>query len=233
MKITVTGGTGFIGRHVVKRLLAEGHAVHLLVRHAKTGFGPGVECSIWNAYTMDPPPESLAGVDAVIHLAGEPVSQRWSPSTRRRIRDSRVEGTLRLVEALARASPAPSVLVAASAVGIYGSRGEETLTELSSPGKGFLAEVCVEWEKAARQAEKLGVRVVHLRTGMALSEEGGALAQMLTPFRWGVGGRVADGGSSRESHRRHHRSAQPTTQLHNRRCNGGTHPPTIAQRFIK
>ena len=194
MKITLTGGTGFIGRRVVKRLLAEGHSVHLLVRHARTGFGPGVECSLWNAYTIDPAPSSLAGADAVIHLAGEPVGQRWTPSTKRRIRDSRVEGTRRLVEAMSRASPHPPVLLCASAVGIYGPRGDEILTESSAPGQGFLSEVCVEWERTAREAEKLGVRVVNLRTGMALAEEGGALAQMLTPFRWGVGGQVALGG---------------------------------------
>jgi uncharacterized protein (TIGR01777 family) len=193
VKIILTGGTGFIGRRLVKRLLAEGHSVHMLVRHARTGFGPGVECSLWNAYTIDPLPSSLAGADAVIHLAGEPVSQRWTPSAKRRIHDSRVEGTRRLVEAMQRASPRPALLLSASAVGIYGSRGEETLTESSAPGKGFLAEVCVEWEKTAREAEKLGVRVVHLRTGMALAEEGGALAQMLTPFRWGLGGQVALG----------------------------------------
>ncbi len=193
MKITLTGGTGFIGRRVVKRLLADGHSVHLLVRHAKTGFGPDVECSIWNAYTVDPAPSSLAGADAVIHMAGEPVSQRWTPSTKRRIRDSRVIGTRRLVEAMARASPRPPVLLSASAVGIYGSRGNETLTESSAPGQGFLSEVCVDWEKTAGEAEKLGIRVAYLRTGMALAGEGGALAQMLTPFRWGVGGRVALG----------------------------------------
>jgi uncharacterized protein (TIGR01777 family) len=193
VKITLTGGTGFIGRRLVRRLLAEGHSVHLLVRHARTGFGPGVDCSVWNAYTIDPPPASLAGADAVIHLAGEPVSQRWTPSARRRIRDSRVEGTRRLVQAMSQASPRPPVLVAASAVGIYGSRGEEILTESSAPGAGFLAQVCVEWEKTAREAEALGIRVVHLRTGMALAGEGGALAQMLTPFRWGLGGRIATG----------------------------------------
>ncbi len=193
MQITVTGGTGFIGRRLVKRLLAEGNSVRLLVRHPKTGFGTDVRCFLWNAYTLDPPPESLAGADAVIHLAGESVSQRWTPSAKRRIRDSRVLGTQRLIEAISRTSPRPPLLVAASAVGWYGSRGDEILTESSAPGQGFLAEVCVEWEKTAREAEKLGVRVVHLRTGMALAKEGGALAQMLTPFRWGLGGRVALG----------------------------------------
>jgi len=193
VKITVTGGTGFIGRRVVKRLLAEGHSVHLLVRQAKTGFGPDVECSIWNAYTIEPEPGSLAGADAVIHLAGEPVSQRWTPSAKRRIRDSRVLGTRKLVDAMSRLDRRPAVLVAASAIGFYGSRGEEILTESSAPGQGFLAGVCAEWEKTANEAEKAGIRVVNLRTGMVLGKEGGALAQMLTPFQWGVGGQLAQG----------------------------------------
>jgi uncharacterized protein len=193
VKITITGGTGFIGRRLVRRLLDDGHSVHLLVRDAKTGFGADVRCSIWNAYTIGPVPESLEGADAVIHLTGEPVSQRWTPSAKRRIRDSRVEGTRRLIEAISGLCRRPSVLLAASAVGLYGDRGEEEITELSTPGKGFLSEVCQEWEAAADEAERLGMRVVKLRTGVALGREGGALAQMLTPFRWGVGGRVAAG----------------------------------------
>lgn len=193
VKITVTGGTGFIGRRLVKRLLAEGHSVHMLVREARTGFGSAVECSIWNAYTIEPTPESLEGADAVIHLAGEPVNQRWTPSAKRRIRDSRVEGTRRLLAAMAGLSRKPSVLLSASAIGLYGDRGDQTLTESSEPGTGFLAEVCLEWEKAACEAEKLGVRVVRLRSGVVLGREGGALAQMLTPFQWGVGGRLAAG----------------------------------------
>ena len=193
MNITVTGGTGFLGRRLVPRLLAEGHRVHLLVRHVRTGFGPDVQCSIWNAYTMEPAPESLVEAEAVIHLAGEPVAQRWTPSTKRRIRDSRTLGTERLVEAISHLSRRPSVLVSASAIGLYGDRGDESLTESSAPGKGFLAEVCVEWEKAADAAESLGVRVVKLRTGVALGKEGGALAQMLTPFQWGLGGPIASG----------------------------------------
>ncbi len=192
MNITVTGGTGFIGRHLVMRLLADGHSIHILARHAKTGFGPDVRCSIWNAYTLEPPRDSLEGADAVVHLAGEPVSQRWTPSTKRRIRDSRVVGTNRLIQAMAGVSP-PSVLLSASAMGIYGDRGEEELTESSSTGSGFLSEVCVEWEKAADEAARLGTRVVKLRTGIALGREAGALAQMLPPFHWGLGGQLASG----------------------------------------
>lgn len=194
MNITITGGTGFIGRRLVARLLAGNHSLHLLVRHARIGLGPQVQCSIWNALDIEPAPESLAEADAVIHLAGEPVSQRWTPAAKRRILESRVEGTRRLIEALSRQSHRPSVLVCASAVGFYGSRGDAILTESAGQGEGFLAEVCTVWEKTADAALKLGMRVVKLRTGMTLGKEGGALAQMLTPFRWGVGGKVASGG---------------------------------------
>ena len=194
MNITITGGTGFIGRRLVTRLLAGNHSLHLLVRNARIGLGPQVECSIWNALDIEPAPESLADADAVIHLAGEPVSQRWTPAAKRRILESRVEGTRRLIEALSRQSRRPSVLVCASAVGIYGSRGDEILTDSAAPGKGFLADVCAAWEKTADAAADLGMRAVKLRTAMALGKEGGALAQMRTPFRWGVGGKVASGG---------------------------------------
>jgi len=193
VNITITGGTGFIGRRLVLRLLADGHSIQLLVRHARTGFGPQVRCSIWNALDIEPAPGSLAGEDAVIHLAGDPVSQRWTPAAKRKIRDSRVEGTRRLVEAMSRLGRRPSVLVCASAIGFYGSRGDEILTEASQPGEGFLSELCTAWEAAADLAEGLGLRVVKLRSGMVLGKEGGALAQMLTPFQWGLGGRVALG----------------------------------------
>ena len=178
----------------MQRLLADNHSVHLLVRQAKTGFGPRVRCSIWNALDMEPAPEGLAEADAVVHLAGESVSQRWTPAAKRRIRDSRVEGTRRLIEALSRLPRRPSVLVCASAAGFYGSRGDEILTEASGPGEGFLSEVCNAWETTAGLAEGLGMRVVKLRTTMVLGKEGGALAQMLTPFQWGLGGPIASGG---------------------------------------
>jgi uncharacterized protein (TIGR01777 family) len=193
VNITITGGTGFIGRRLVQRLLAEGHSLHLLVRHARTGLGPQVQCSIWNALEIEPSSESLLETGAVIHLAGEPVSQRWTPAAKRKILESRVEGTRRLVEAMSRQPAPPQALICASAVGYYGLAGDEVLTESAPAGKGFLAEVCAAWEEAARSAEKLGVRVIHLRTGVALGKEGGALAQMLTPFQWGLGGKAGQG----------------------------------------
>jgi uncharacterized protein (TIGR01777 family) len=137
-----------------------------------------------------PSPEDFAGCDAVVSLAGEPVAQRWTTAARERIRGSRVEGTRSIVEALRRNPPA--VLVSASAIGYYGSRGDEVLTESSAPAGDFLGRLAVEWEREALRAEEFGVRVVTLRIGVVLGE-GGALAKMLPIFRLGMGGRIADG----------------------------------------
>ena len=153
----------------------------------------GVEFTIWDPERNIAPVAVLEQADAVVHLAGEPVAQRWSQETKRRIRASRVDGTLRLVEALGQCSRRPAVLVSASAVGYYGDRGGEELAESSPPGKGFLPEVCIEWERAARSAESLGMRVSMLRLGMVLAREGGALAKMLPAFRFGLGGRLGSG----------------------------------------
>ena len=153
MKITLTGGSGFIGRRLLKTFSTNGDSVHILSRHAGTNLPPGVKLSVWNALKSEPPAEALEGADAVIHLAGEPVAQKWTPETRKRIRDSRVDGTKHLIHALSTTSQRPSVLVSASAIGIYGSRGDEILTETSSTGQGFLAEVSKEWEKEADLAE--------------------------------------------------------------------------------
>jgi len=167
MNIAVTGASGFIGKHLMARLGKEAHP--LTVRGNLDG---------------------LAGTDAVVHLAGEPVSQRWTKEVREKIRSSRVQGTRRLVEAM-RAHP-PKVLVSASAVGYYGSRGDERLTESSAPADGFLADVCLEWEREAMRAEEFGVRVVCLRNGLVLGN-GGGLDKMMLPFKLGVGGKIGDG----------------------------------------
>lgn len=193
MNFTVTGATGFIGRRLVRRLLAEGHSVHVLSRKVRAGFGPEVRSSAWDPEREDPPADSLSTADAVIHLAGAPVAQRWTPVAKGRIRESRVEGTKRLVGALATLSRRPQALVSASAVGYYGSRGDEVLSEASSPGRGFLSEVCIQWENSAKEAEPLGIRVVPLRIGVVLGKEGGALARMLPAFQWGTGGRLGPG----------------------------------------
>ena len=192
MNVTLTGATGFIGSRLIERLRAEGHELRVLTRSPRQA-QPGIRYFEWDAIGQPVPAESIDGGNAVIHLAGEPVFQRWSPEAKQRIRDSRVNGTRRLVEALSTASPRPEVLVSASAIGYYGDRGDQVLNEGSRPGKGFLPEVSVEWEKAAELAEALGIRVVRLRIGIVLGRGGGALKQMLTPFRMGVGGRLGSG----------------------------------------
>jgi hypothetical protein len=174
VNVAITGARGFLGRRIAARLTGGGHVVRAVS-------------------TRTPPaPSAFEGCDAVIHLAGEPVAQRWTAAVRNRIRASRIDATRALVDAF-HAWP-PRVLVSASAVGYYGSRGDEVLDESASPGVDFLAGIAVEWEREARRAEEIGMRVVLLRTGVALGVDGGALARMLTPFRWGVGGRLGGGG---------------------------------------
>jgi uncharacterized protein (TIGR01777 family) len=139
------------------------------------------------------PVDSVPRFDAVIHLAGEPLAQRWNSEVKRRIKESRTLTTRNLVEGIGRLRHKPRVLVSASAIGYYGNRGEEVLTETSGPGSGFLAELCQEWEREAERAKDLGLRVVRIRIGVVLAQQGGALAQMLRPFRLGVGGTLGDG----------------------------------------
>ena len=191
MKITLTGASGFVGSRVLAKLLADGHQAHVLGRKHDPALPMGVAFSQWDA-TAEPDPASLADADAVIHLAGEPVGQRWTTEVKTRIRESRVRGTTLLVSALRKLSRRPAVLVAASGIGIYGPRGDEVLTETSAPGQGFLAEVSRNWEAAALSAETAGIRVSCLRFGVVLGK-GGALAKMLPPFRLGVGGRISSG----------------------------------------
>lgn len=191
MNVTVTGATGFLGQHLLARLLEKGHTVRVLGRKRPRSLPETVGFSKWDA-DGEPPPESLEGADAVIHLAGEPVAQRWTADVKRRIRNSRVAGTRHLVSALGKLSRRPEVLISGSAIGLYGSRGDEILTEAAAPGSDFLARVVVDWEASASEAEELGIRVVLLRTGVVLGH-GGALEKMLPPFRFGIGGRIGDG----------------------------------------
>ena len=193
MNIILTGATGFVGARLTGRLLDAGHAVHALGRKRPPSLPASVRFSRWLSAESEPPSEGLAGADAVIHLAGEPVAQRWTAAAKNRIRSSRVDGTRHLVNALSTESRRPQVLICASAIGFYGSRGDEVLTENSSPGDDFLAQVVIDWEKAAALAEALGIRVIRLRLGVVLGRGGGALAKMLPPFRLGMGGRLASG----------------------------------------
>ena len=192
MNITLTGATGFIGTRLTRGLQSEGHAITALGRHAPED-SPGVRFVRWEGTGSEPPAEGLESADAIVHLAGEPVSQRWNAEVKKRIYESRSEGTRHLVQALSKLRVRPKTLVSASAIGYYGDSGDQVLDESSAPGNGFLSEVCVEWEKQAQLAESLGIRVVMMRTGIALGKEGGALKQMLTPFRLGLGGPLAGG----------------------------------------
>ena len=193
VKIAISGASGFVGRKLMETLLAGGHSVHALSRHAGMNMPRGVRVFAWDPATGEPPEESLSGVEAVIHLAGEPVAQRWNAKVKERIRGSRVAGTANLVSAIARLRRKPGVLVCSSAIGYYGSRGDEVLTEDSSQGDDFLAEVCAGWEWSASLAENAGVRVVSIRTGHVLHSRGGLLSRMMPAFRAGLGGRLGDG----------------------------------------
>jgi uncharacterized protein (TIGR01777 family) len=188
MKITVTGASGLIGSKLVERLRARGDEVATLSRNPSS---PGAVR--WLPEQEPAPAAALGGSDAVIHLAGENVAQRWSDDAKRRIRSSRELGTRNLVAGIEAADPRPRVLVSASAVGYYGPHGDEELDEDTPPGDDFLAEVCVVWEREAQRAAELGLRVVCVRTGVMLDKAGGALAKMLPFFKLGVGGPVAGG----------------------------------------
>jgi uncharacterized protein (TIGR01777 family) len=192
MRIAITGATGFVGSRLSNALLDGGHSIRALVRRRAYGL-PGVDQIYeWDSAKGEPPPESLEGADAVIHLAGESVARRWNPEVKRLIRASRVDGTRHLVNAMSTLAHRPRVLICASAIGFYGSRGDEVLTEESAAGDDFLARVVVDWEKSAVLAEALGIRVVRLRLGVVLGK-GGALEKMLPPFRFGAGGRIGSG----------------------------------------
>jgi uncharacterized protein (TIGR01777 family) len=193
MTIAITGASGFIGRRLMRALAAADHKLRVLSRHAGTNLPPGVQLYVWDAMKGQPPEESLEGVDAVVHLAGEPIAQRWNDEVKQKIRESRVTGTRNLVQALSTARQRPAVLICGSAIGYYGSRGDAVLTESTAPGSGFMAEVCVAWEKEADLAESLGIRLVKLRTGVVLGLNGGALPMMIKPFKAGMGGKLGSG----------------------------------------
>ena len=189
MKILVTGATGLVGSAVVPFLAGGDHEIARLGRSA-----PGAGDIRWDPDAGVIEARALEGFDGVIHLAGENIaSGRWNAAKKRRIKESRVRGTRLLAETLAGLGRPPRVLVSASAVGFYGDRGDEELTERSPAGSGFLSDVCREWEAATEAAEGKGIRVVHARLGVVLSRDGGALGKMLTPFRLGAGGIVGNG----------------------------------------
>lgn len=192
MNIAITGASGFIGKRLIETLTGEGHTIRALSRNPKPP-NSAVRWWAWDVLNGEPPAEALEGAGAVIHLAGEPVAQKWTPEVKQKIRDTRVQGTRHLVQALSTLSMRPSALVCASAIGIYGSREDEVLTESSAVGSDFLAEVCREWEQQADLAESLGIRVVKIRIGVVLGSGGGALEKMLPPFKAFTGGRLGSG----------------------------------------
>jgi uncharacterized protein len=190
MRVLISGASGLIGRALTRALVADGHGPVALVRR------PAREGEVqWNpAEPLDP--AKLAGCEAVVHLAGKTIAGYWTEKFKREVRDSRVQGTQTLAKAVAesyRRSGQPRVFISASAIGYYGDRGDELLTEESAPGQGFLPEVSQEWEAATASAREAGVRVVNLRIGVVLARDGGALHSMLLPFRLGLGGRVGAG----------------------------------------
>ena len=191
MKIVVSGSHGLVGKALLKSLTDDGHEVFRLVRHEPIFGAPEIW---WDPSEGRIDAEHLEGHDVVVHLAGESIAGgRWTGEKKRKILESRVKGTLLLSESLARLSRPPSVFLSASAIGFYGNRGDELLTEESAAGNDFLAKVCIEWEGATAPAIEKGIRTVHTRFGIILDAKGGALAKMLTPFRMGIGGKVGSG----------------------------------------
>lgn len=190
MNILLSGSSGLIGQALIPLLTVAGHRVSCLVRFKPQS---GASLVYWNPAGGEIDAPSLEGFDAVIHLAGESIAGRWTPAKKQAIRESRVQGTRLLCDALGRLSPRPRVLVAASASGYYGDRGDEVLREESEPGSFFLSQVCREWEAATKPACESGIRVVNLRIGFVLSRLGGGLAKMLPAFTMGVGGKIGSG----------------------------------------
>lgn len=196
MKVLITGATGLIGTALTKSLLGDGHQVGVLVRDVSRAAGrlPGATLHPWDATGGQPPEAAFEGVEAVVNLIGESIGGgRWTEARRKRLRDSRIIATRALVDALRGLGRRPSVLVSASAVGYYGDRGDEILTEVSAPGAGFLAELVRDWEGETQRARDLGVRVVSLRNGSVLSRTGGFLGAVLPLFKLGLGGRLGAG----------------------------------------
>jgi uncharacterized protein (TIGR01777 family) len=190
MKILISGSHGLVGTALIKSLEPEGHEIFRLVRHY-----PSSSSEIeWSPDRYSIALSLIEDFDAVVHLAGESIAEgRWTEEKKRRIRESRVKGTGLLGDALANLSHPPRTFISASAIGYYGNRGDEVLTESSVPGDDFLSQVCVEWEKATELAKEKGIRVLNARFGIILDKEGGALKKMLPPFRMGIGGKIGNG----------------------------------------
>ncbi|HYE74232.1 MAG TPA: NAD-dependent epimerase/dehydratase family protein, partial [Blastocatellia bacterium] len=194
MKVLISGATGLIGTSLVKALQQSGHNAIVLSRSSERARHLTSEVYQWQPQTELVAANALQDVDAVVHLVGEHIAaRRWNEGHKREIRDSRILSTRNLVSSFEAASIKPHIFVCASAIGFYGNRGDEILDESSAQGNTFLSEICAEWEAEADRATTLGIRTVNLRIGVVLSAKGGALEQMLTPFRYGVAGRLGSG----------------------------------------
>ena len=191
----MTGATGFLGHHLWATLRDAGHEGVALARDPERAakIVPGGRIFEWNGVVGLPPESAFTGVDVVFNLIGESVARRWNAERKRRFRDSRVLPTRALVERMSGLATRPATMISIAGTGFYGDRGDEVLTETSTPGKGFLAKLSQEWEIAAGEAEPLGVRTVVVRSGVILGRDGGILPRILTPFRFGLGGRLGSG----------------------------------------
>ncbi len=196
MKVVITGATGFVGQVIVKQLLAAGDEVIVLTRNvARAAITLGSACRYyqWNENEELPPLEALEGADGIINLMGESISKRWDENQKKKIYNSRIFGTRKLVEAMEKLKKKPSVFVSTSAIGVYGNRGPEEINEASTVGSDFLAKVCLDWENEANKARNQEARVAIIRVGIVLGHGGGALAQMLPIFKLGGGGPLGSG----------------------------------------
>jgi uncharacterized protein (TIGR01777 family) len=195
MKLVITGASGFIGTALCQQLLQQGHTLTLFTRGAPREPNTGVKrWHHWTPGTLRDWDSELDGVDGVINLAGEPIAEiKWSATQRRRLEKSRVDSTHVLVQGCAKAKHTPKFLINASAVGYYGPHGDEIITEEAPAGADFLSQLCLNWEAEAMRAERLGMRVVRLRTGIVLGRGGGALEKMVPPFKWFTGGPLSSG----------------------------------------
>jgi uncharacterized protein (TIGR01777 family) len=196
MKVVITGATGFVGQVIVKQLLAAGDEVVVLTRNvARAAITLGSSCKYvqWNESEELPPLEALEGADGIINLMGESISKRWDENQKKKIYNSRIHGTRKLVEAMEQIKKKPSVFVSTSAIGIYGNRGSEEINEGSNVASDFLAKVCLDWENEANKARNHQARVAIIRVGIVLGHGGGALAQMLPIFKLGGGGPLGSG----------------------------------------